>query len=170
MGCCVVSRTFDVDLIKSVMFRPDVFATVAEDGCTEDDLVINVNSECWLKVEADGQLIGVYNYHVINSTTVQIHPAIFPEYRGKLALQSGKLALLWLVENSNYQKVICAIPDIYRNVILFAMQCGLVKEGNNRRSYLKSGKIHDMIWLGITRPEIEELSYEQNWQGDIRRH
>lgn len=154
MGCSVIiERTHDSELVKRVCFDPAVWETIAEDGISQDEFEPDMN-ECWLTVD-DGQLIGLYNLHPINSVTLQIHPMILPQFRGSLAYESGKQVLKWIVENTDYQKVFCFIPEIYRNVILFAMRCGLAKEGKNRRSHVKNGKIHDMVMLGITRQEIE---------------
>jgi RimJ/RimL family protein N-acetyltransferase len=151
----IVERTYDVQLIESICFNPVIWETITEDDCTDADFDIDLN-ECWLKV-TDKEVIGLYNLHPINGITLQIHPMILPEYRGEKAYRSGVQVLKWVIENTDYQKVFCYIPTLYRNVILFALRCGMVKEGINRRSWLKNGKIHDMVMLGITREEIEAL-------------
>lgn len=154
MGCSV-ERTYDVDLINQVCRSREVWETIAEDGFNAEDFAPDVHNECWLRVDC-GELVGVYNIHGITGITCQIHPMILPQFRGKIALESGREALKWIVDNTNYYKVVCEIPQIYKNVIFFAAQCGMVREGINRSSYLKHGKIHHMTRMGITRPEIEE--------------
>lgn len=152
----IVERIYDADLIKDICTRPEIWETISEDDYDPADFHVDLN-ECWLMVGDDVEVMGLYNLHPINGITLQIHPMILKEFRGKAAYESGKLALKWVVENTAYEKVFCYIPTIYRNVILFAMRCGMVKEGINRRSWLKNGKIHDMVLLGITRQEIEAM-------------
>lgn len=150
----MIEETKDYELIKSIVTEPRVWATVAEDGhdreAWEPDL-----SQGWLVAkDEDGEIIGLYTVHAHNSITLEIHPFVLPEFRGAEAYQSGKEVLQWIKAKTKYQKVVCSIPVIYRNVKLFAMRCGLKQEGVNRKSYLKHGIIHDQWMLGITRNEI----------------
>lgn len=151
----MISRTADEALIKSLCF--ELWDTIAEDGISKEEFKVDTG-ELWLKAKIAGEVVGVFNFHPINSITLQVHPIITK--RGKGVVDLGKESLRWIVENTQYEKVVCQIPVIYRHVKLYAMQCGMAVEGNNRRSYLKSGKIHDMWTLGITRPEIEAKCYE----------
>ena len=150
----MISRTFNADLIKSVMTRPDMWATVAEDGFEAADWEPDVQ-ECWLEARDDDGLIGLFNLHVLDNDTLQAHPMILTERRGLAAYQAGKLALKWVVNNSAYKTIICKIPVIYRNVKAYALKLGFVKTDIIRREYTKGGKIHDMWNLAITRADIE---------------
>ncbi len=154
-----VERTYDTKLIESVMFSPEIWETTAEDGFTQDSFIAEVKKECWVTIKFSGSLIGLCNIHGINSVTCQIHPMVYPEWRGKTAYNAGEQVLRWVTANTKYHKIICEVPKIYRNVILFALSCGFIREGENRLSYLKHGKLHNMALLGITREEIEALNH-----------
>lgn len=161
MGSCLIQRTFDAPLIKQIVTRPDMWATIAEDGFDplewEPDL-----SECWLTVTSDGELIGMYNFHVVAGDIVQIHPMILVEHRGPIAYESGKEVLRWVFANSGYGQVVCMVPVIYRHVIQFAMRCGMVKTDKTERIYQKNDKIYDMVTLAVSRSEIEAREHEQS--------
>jgi RimJ/RimL family protein N-acetyltransferase len=154
MGSCLIERTFDAELIRRIVTRPDMWATVAEDGFSADEWTPDM-AECWLRVTSEGELIGLYNFHVVDDDVLQIHPMILVEHRGPIAYESGREVLKWVFANSGYQKVVCMIPEIYRNVILFAMRCGMVKTDKVKRIYQKNGKIYDMVTLAVSRSEIE---------------
>ena len=156
MGCRVIVPLTDKAVIMSVMSHPVIWDETSEDGVYleswEPDL-----SEAWLGAYHDDVLIGLFNLHAITSVALKIHPMILPEYRGLLAYRAAQSALRWVVDNTTFDKVNCEIPEIYPHVVRFAIHCGMVKEGINRRSFRKSGKIHHQINLGITRSEIEAL-------------
>lgn len=157
-------------LIKDIITVPELWDNISEDD-QNPDLWEPDLTEAWLAaIDDKNEVIGFYNLHVRNSVTLQIHPMILPTRRGKWAYKTALQALKWVNEYTTFQKVVCEIPVIYPHVKMFAMQCGMVKEGINRRSFLKYGKIHDMWVLGITKDEITERCHEQDRKNAIRRH
>ncbi len=152
-----VERTLDADLIKSVMLHPDIFKTVAEDGQEPGDFKINVDSEAWVSMSVNDELIGLYVFHPHNSVTLEIHAHILPKFRKEHAIESGKMALTWFLENGNYQKLIAQVPVMYENVKNFCLINGFKIEGVNRMSHMKNGELMDLTLLGITRQEVEDF-------------
>ena len=144
------------------MFHPDIWKTVAEDGQTQESFDPNCKGDCWLLLETNEDIIGVYNLHPHNSVTLEIHAHVLPEYRKRYSMESGDLALRWIVEEGpkQYQKVIAQIPTIYQNVIDFTLAHGFTEEGVNRLSHLKDGELLDQWLLGITRNEINQYLEE----------
>ena len=151
-------RTYDPDLVRSVMMRPEIWATAAEDGQLAEDHIANVDDTCWLAMWAEGQLIGLYNLHAHNSVTVEIHAHVLPDYRKRFSHDTGVAALQWLMENAaQYKKVVAQVPVIYENVKKFTCSFGFKVEGVNRLSYEKNGELVDQWLLGITQSELEEF-------------
>lgn len=139
------------------MTRPDMWATVAEDGQQPHEYTPDVIGHCWLAMFAPDALVALYHLHAHNSVTCEIHAQVFPEYRAEYSEGTGLAALRWIYENTRYEKVVCWVPEIYTNVRSFAESFGFQLEGTNRKSYRKNGKLLDMWLLGITRNEIGEL-------------
>jgi len=156
MGGGMIKPLTEPRLIKSVISNRVLWGEISEDGASLSEWEPDM-TEGWLGAYEDEILIGVFNLHALNSVTLKIHIMILPQYRGELAYKAAHDALKWIVANVSFDKVNCEIPDIYPNVIRFAEKCGMVKEGINRCSFRKSGKIHHQINLGITRSEIEAL-------------
>ena len=148
----MIERTFNTESIKA----PALWETISEDGHDRESWEPDTNDGWLLSSDDDGQIIGAWCAERVNAITLQIHPMILPSMRGVKAHQSAREFFLWVYDNTDAQKVICSIPYLYRNVKLFAMQCGMVKEGINRSSFLKNGIIHHQWLLGITRDEIKE--------------
>lgn len=154
-------RTYDDELVRSLITRNDIWATIAEDGQDIDDFTPNCESDCWLLMTEGSNVIGLYNLHPHNSCTLEIHAHVMPECRKMHSDETGRLALQWIIDNapSMYQKIIAQVPEIYPNVRAFCEKNGFVLEGTNRQSYRKNGIIMDQWLLGITRQEI--LSYKE---------
>lgn len=151
-------RTYDLDLIREIMFHPGIWETASEDGQEQSEFNPDIFRDCWLVILADGEEIGVYKFNTHNSVTVEAHANILPEYRSQFGRASGVAALEWLYRNApGYEKVIAQIPVIYKNVLRFTREFGFKDEGVCRKSYKKNGQIVDRIHLGITRDEIRRL-------------
>ncbi len=152
-------RVYDVETIEAIMKRPDIWATIAEDGFDIKDYHPDPVNECWLLMVSDtNDIVGVYRYHSLNAVTVKIHANVLPEHRTQYSKDSGTAALDWLYNNAKgYNKVVAEIPVIYDNVKKFTCSFGFKVEGINRMSYLKNGAIVDQWYLGITREEIGAL-------------
>ena len=153
-----IERTFDEQVVKSVMLHPAIWATVAEDDQIPGDWEPETDGECWLEVVNGDTLVGLYNFHPTNSTTLEIHAHVLPQYRKDCAFESGDLALKWMLEQApeQYQKVIAQVPTLYGNVIKFTLAHGFTLEGINRLSDRIGGVLYDQYLLGITRNEIQE--------------
>ena len=150
------ARTFDTELIKSIITRDDIWSTVAEDGRKKEDYAPNVTDECWLLMTSNDDVVGLYNLHAHNAVTIEIHAHVLPEHRNEHSKETGHEALQWIYSNSpEYKKVVAQIPVIYENVKRFTCGFGFKVEGVNRLSYLKNGAIVDQYLLGITRDEIK---------------
>lgn len=150
----MISETQDSELIRSIVTLPELWETIAEDGVSLESWKPDLN-EGWLISSDDKGFVGIYNVHPTNGVTLQIHPMMPKKTRGKRAYDSAQEVLRWIFTTTKYQKVVCEIPVIYRNVKLFAMKAGMKEEGLNRFSYLKNGKIIDQWHLGIAKQEFE---------------
>ncbi len=153
----IAKRTTDAELIKSIVFLPEIFDCISEDGI--DDFESDVNRDCWISIKKDDLCIGIYHLHPHNSATLEIHAHILPEHRERYSIDSGKAILKWILDESPdmYQKIIAQVPKLYPNVKAFCEINGFVVEGVNRLSHRKNGTLHDQWLLGITRDEIERF-------------
>jgi len=149
----IACRVFEPEVVKSILLRPEIVATIAEDGVDdfEPDMIRNI----WLMMKSGETEVGLYQIERINGITAQIHANVLPEHRKPHSKATGRAALDWVYANlPEIHKVIAVIPDLYPNVRDFTMSFGFQLEGVNRQSYMKNGAIHDQWLLGITRPEI----------------
>ena len=153
-----IQRTFDADLVRKVMTRPDIWATVAEDGQNIDDYSPEVEEDCWLEVSDDFLTVGLYNLHPMNGSTLEAHIQMLPEHRLDYARPSGLKFFKWIIDEcpAQYHKFIVKIPALYPNVKKFVEEFGLTLEGTITKSHMKNGELVDVWFLGITKDQIKE--------------
>jgi len=158
MGYCMITcdRTYDVNVIKSVIFDPVIWDCITEDGDhTQDGFDVDTVGECWLVIKNDDLVVAIYNMHALNGVTLQIHAHVLPQYRKDFSRESGLAALRWIINNTDYQKIVATIPSIYDNVKKFTESFGFIVEGINRLSYKKNGNLCSQWLMGVTRGELE---------------
>lgn len=152
----IAERTFDVELIKSILFNDQIWNSIAEDYQDQASITIDPNKDCFMAIHAGETIIGCYILHPHNSATLEIHAHILPEYRKLYSIESGRTILKWFKNEApeNYQKLIAQIPVIYPNVRDFCTKLGFDMEGTIKNSYWKGGELISQWILGISRGEI----------------
>jgi len=152
----LLRKAENIEEVEAILKDPEIFGRVAEDGHDLESFEIDMSSNCFMLIEKDSKIIGVWCIYPVNKTTLNIHCNILKEHRehGK---ESGRLILKWFAEESpeQYQKLNAEIPVIYTAVYHFTKNFGFQDEGINRKSISKEGQLVDQYRLGITREEVK---------------
>lgn len=144
------TRTQDKELIKKILLDKSLLETTAEDGCLD----INAESDCYLACVDNGEVIGIAVFSPESRMTINYHPNLLKEHRGKRSIDFTLKALEWLYDNAEmYQKVNVKFPRIYKHIEVYAIKAGFTFEGVDRQS-CKNG---DRLCYGITRSEIGKI-------------
>lgn len=152
-----IQRTYDKDLIESVIFRDDIFDCISEDGFSKDEFFIDFDSNIFLLVSVGKEVAGIYILESKSSSTMEIHANIFKEYRSQYSIEISKEVLKWFIDNTDKIKLTASVPVKYMNVVSFCIKNGFSVEGCNRMSYVKNGVVYDQVNLGSTRSEIRSF-------------
>ena len=144
--------TKDIELIKELM--KDVLILSDNDGEFEPR-VDSLNG--WVIVRDYDKIQGIVYIEQQTTTTAMFHPYLLGKKgNGRKMIKS---VLKWLL-NTKIYKVNISIPMIYQSTINTAKKIGFIDEGINRQSFFKDGKYHDQQLFGLTRIEIEGLSWD----------
>lgn len=138
-------------LVALIMGHPAVFPHTHDDSVTECEPVDHEGLH-WMLVD-DGEPVGVFLVHAINSICYQMHTCLLPRSWGPQAKDAAQLLLKWAFEDTDCKKMITAVPAYNRAALRFAKAGGMVQEGVNRQSFLRNGVMLDQIMLGITKQE-----------------
>lgn len=149
-------RTMDFSIAYAITSIPEIFDCISEDGV--EDYMPDVVNEFWVLMQTEqGEIAGAYRLHYVSGRTVQIHAHIIPEYRKDYAKLSSIVILDWCITNLDFDKIVAVIPQKYKNVYHFTKNAGFKDEGFNRSSFMKDGKLIGQYYLGMTKPEVEEV-------------
>lgn len=148
----IVHRLWDVQVVFKILTEGTIWSDISEDGATVN--IPDVSRDLYLGIWDGPTIVGMYKFNQLTSICWEVHTCIFKQYR-KLAPSTVSFVYGWLLNNiANLQKIVSRIPETQRHVLQFALKAGLKKEGFNRNSYLKNGKIIGQHLVGITREEM----------------
>jgi hypothetical protein len=92
---------------------------------------------------------GLLQIHEENAIVLVIHINIMKKYRDNaFEIGNGLLRHLEKTCPERFVKINVKIPVIFPDVVRYAEKNGFVKEGTDRQSYKKNGKIIDRVMLG----------------------
>jgi len=151
----IFERTFDAEVVKSVITSPEIWDVVSDDSMNIETYEPDPVGVVFITVTSNnGEIMGLFTLAVVNSVTLRGHIAILPEFRkisGEIALEAAR----WFIENcGEYTKIIAEIPSIFPNVMAFISRSGFNKEGVRVKSIMKGGVLHDVHLFGITKDEL----------------
>lgn len=157
----------DLELIRQFIVEDsELWDRVSEDGNKKEDFKLFENPLFWwVGCYAKGiGLVGLFWFHHVNNTTIQIHAHVKKEHRDTYSYVCGVGILNYFYnELSQYSKLIAEIPTIYTDVYKYTKKFGFADEGINRMSYEKNGNIVDQYRLGTTRKEVKAWLQRQQY-------
>ena len=137
----IVKETANLDDIKAVLCNPAIYDTISGDN---NPLVENFDppiNENYLYVGGyvEGEIIALMVYHkYLNGN--ECHVQVLPEYRKKYAIKFGEQSLLFKGTLPLYAE----IPDLYKNVLAFALLNNFKVTDIREDDYIKNGKTYNV--------------------------
>lgn len=154
-----IERTHDMAVVRSILSHPRVWQHLHDDGMQEPSPVDH-EGFFWMLV-ADDEPAGVFLLHAHNTICYEVHTALLPRIWGTGANEAYQLCAAWVFEETPCLKVITHVPTYNLRALAFAERCGFCREGLNRASFLKEGKLLDRHLLGLTK---EDWQCQQQFQ------
>lgn len=149
-------RTFritDYAIVKKIM--TECWYEISEDDAP--DYLPDIINEYWIGLIAQNEIIGCYRLHSHNSILWEGHVFMLKQHRKKYSVRGLPVMFRWMLTHTKFQKLIASVPEKFGNVIAFLENGGFIREGVNRKAFIKDGEKWDLINFGLTRAEIEGL-------------
>lgn len=152
-----LQMTQDMELVKSILFIPEIWERAAEDGAKKEEYEPSFDlMSGWMVVTEKEKTLGIILSHYDNTSTLKIHPYLLKDFRFRGREMMHLLYEWFLSLPEKLNKIVISVPETEKKVKNFANKVGFIDEGFNRESYLKNGKLYGQWCLGITRTEIKE--------------
>ena len=135
-----------------IMQHPEIYPYITDDHADPDHTELGAfivqNRQIWMVQPSEHVLLMAVP---ITLTMYEIHTMIEPEGRGIQAVYDVRKAAKWFFENggNDGQKVYTLIPELNKAARIFAKKVGMIKQGVLTKSFLKNGKLHDQLILGL---------------------
>jgi hypothetical protein len=159
------TRTRDLALVRRTLTDASQVRMSAEDATDvatwqphADERVIYIAVTGPTKCVAFTELLGIFTLIPENSVCFQIHAALLPHCWGsrtRLALR-GALAFAW--RETPARRIVASIPAFNRLAVRLARDAGMTCYGINSASFLRGGRLHNQVLVGISAPEYSPSS------------
>lgn len=142
-----VKHTCDVELIKGVLKRENIYDNLVYDG--SPSLNDYVPRGIWLLLLEHEAIAGMINLEPLNNVMWQCHVFIFEKYRHNNSEAWGKLAASYMADNAGAKKFIGLTP--YMEARKWAEKVGFKCVARLDSSIKKDGKLLDqwVLELGV---------------------
>jgi hypothetical protein len=148
----IIERTYDIEEINYVLKHPNVKGFI-EDDFSQDVEYPMLDIVYYLAARENDIIAGMFVVLPINGVTVDAHSAMLPGFYGDKAREAGRLAIRWVFESTGFLKINGSTPDYNKRALRFSEDIGFKREGINKKSYMKNGKLYDQIYFGVEREE-----------------
>lgn len=150
------SRTQCRETVREIVTHPDLYDRITDDNALPRE-------ECWPTIHPDlcyllchdaGQLVGMWLFSPITSTTWDTHTYLLPGHGFRQGRTAARECMAYLWEKTKVQRIVTGVPVFNRAAMLFARAAGMQPYGRNEQAFLKGGVYHDVVLLGVTRPKM----------------
>lgn len=153
----------DIYEIADIMKDPDIWSNITDDSSLFDinhlSMIIRVPNVYFLVPVINDVRVGVFFFHPHNSITFEIHSIVRKENRGRMAYLGVVEAGLWMFDNTKCMKIITQVSEGNVRAKYLAEYAGMTKEGVNRKSIMKNGKLLDQTWYGVCRDDPAAVKF-----------
>ena len=137
----ILKECFDAYDIKSILCHPAIYDTISSDNCISAEYFeppIN-DSYKYIVGYVNGKPISVMIYHKYLDGN-ECHVQVLPEYRKEYAVKFGEQSL----EFRGTLPLYAEIPDLYKNVLYFALTNHFEVIDIRLNDYIKNGEKYNV--------------------------
>ena len=147
-------RTTNWALIKSIVTHPKIYPHVSDDSSPQAEQWEPARHESiwYVIVRDDDELLGMWMIATHNAVLGEIHTCLLPNAWGEKARKAAKELGAWVWENTPFLRITTEVPEYNRLAMRFAKLAGMAEFGRNPKSFLRHGKLWDVVLLGISKP------------------
>lgn len=143
----MITQTEDRDLIKKIMCNKLLFKVSMPD---EDIAALEAGiwepSDSAVYLNYDGKAI--IRLYQLTNISVDMHIHLLPEYWGSgISDEMAREIEDWLIQNTNYCKIVVQTPQCCREVLQAAVRDGYQLEGVLTGAIFWRGKVENMVIL-----------------------
>lgn len=137
----ILKQTTDIDEVKRILCDPAIYDTITDDNSPLiEEFEPPVTDEyLYIGGYVKGEIIALMVYHKYLDGN-KCHVQVLPEYRKEYAKKFGEQSLMF----RRTQPLYAEIPDLYKNVLDFALLNNFGVIDIKESDYIKNGKTYNV--------------------------
>lgn len=136
----IIEITNNIDDIKAILCSPDIYDTITDDNCIgAEEFEPPLNDCLYVGGYVDKKIVALMVYHSYLDGN-KCHVQVLPEYRKEHAIEFGEQSLTFKGTLPLYAE----IPDLYKNVLEFAVLNNFEIINKINDGYIKNGVSYAM--------------------------
>jgi RimJ/RimL family protein N-acetyltransferase len=145
-------RTKDYALVRQIMVHPKIWPHISDDlAPPASEFQPQRTDAIWYVLAVDEcKVLGMFAFVPQNGVCWDVHTCLLPRAWGGPALDAARAVAPWIWANTDCRRIITTVPAYNRLALRLARAAGMREFGVNHRSYLKYGKLHDQVLLGLS--------------------
>lgn len=146
-------RTADYALVKHVITHPKIWPHAVDDfACSPEQWEPTQSELVWYVLVKDGaEVLGLFMLVQENAICWKVHTCLLPTAWGQRAKLAAREGVQWVWTNTPCLRLVTDVPEYNTLALRFAHMGGMTQFGVNLKSYMKSGRLQDVILLGISK-------------------
>lgn len=143
-------------LVRDTIAHPAIYRHVADDLAPPRKQFRPLMHESMLYAGAylGEEYLGLFMFAPSNSICWDVHTCLLPVAWGEHAIPAAQGVVAWVFENTRCRRITTSIPAYNRLAIRLAVFAGMEMAGTNHSSWLKGGKLHDQVLMGISKGDV----------------
>jgi len=131
-----VEETRDFYTLKNIIHHPAIkYGLLEGKENINDDLNLDNDDIIYYLFRCEGNICGFCAFLDVDDNCYWCDVAILPDYRGKIGILAGKLAIEVFNKNKGFEKLITRVKKENRRSLFYAFMCGFRKICSNNDFY-----------------------------------
>lgn len=149
-----LQRSTDMPTIRAIANDSRIYDQMAEDGSPKcGEYEPPVDGAIYVLVWHEGTPRGMFALVPKSAIRFEVHTLLLPELSPWRKLEAAARMSLWVWANTSCRSLFTEVPLVNSAALGFAKAAGMVEFGREPKAFLKNGELHDIMWLGMNRPE-----------------
>lgn len=148
-----VAPTVDYELIRGIATHPKIFSRISDDDTPlrEEWSPMQHPALTYLLASDEEGPCGYWMLQPHASYLLEVHTVLLPRVWGPKAIDLARIAIQWVWANTKTQRMFTLVPEFNRVALKFAEASGFKVFGDQPGAYLKNGKLHSIVYLGLSK-------------------
>lgn len=146
----------DAEVIRATISYPGIYRHVADDLApkAKDFRPMIHESVLYVGAYRGSDYLGLFMFAPSNSICWDVHTCLLPVAWGKHSIPAAQGVVAWIFRNTPCLRITTSIPAYNRLAIRLAVFAGMEMAGTNHSSWLKGGKLHNQVLMGVSKGDV----------------